>query len=762
MMRAIVLCVVTLLLAAYASTIPTSPADGNGPVSNRAASVIEPMRDTAKAAMSGKPAMQDPAMWPSGEFDMDLRQSPVDHWTLLRRATGTAVVDLKDAAGESLQPYRFSTSLFRRLGQWWVPYQVCSQYKNGILTLGGDGEPAPWSMGLEPGEYELEVNSYLYGSVRCHFEIQRDGVARLAIRTPRFRRVICFRFVDEQGNPVSHVGFPSVVPSQWSLPDVARPQPDKPVLQRPPSEAPAERRRYCSSSISCGFGVRQDTDSGACYVEVGAGQPSRITFGLGTLWGQDKYEVESDFVGPQYDETKVTLRIAPDFDQAILRYSKTSGKAGNRALVQPPDREVPFNPYTAPAKKGWSRVIVRVPAGWPARVESLCEGSRGYFSFSEAHEVWWTELRRGVPASYRLTDGCFYVSEWLPAPTDEAVSVIDAPPEPLTVSIHGDWLSPTLRAFGALVDFDIGVVGGAPFADPTPPHRQLLRDGLIDRGEERSSDLEAPANGHLIASIQLHKVDGLARVVRLGGRKLDDLSNAEKLATRTRVAGLPRNALWPVGDLEHQHSHSNSRGRHIGVPAMGSIVADSGWQLDQVGGSLLHQLASGTIQPAVTNLLCLKAVGQVGEGLPYVSGTVHELDQDDTALRVRRAMLDQGLQPLKPDDPAAYKAELDAMAPTDTASVAALIGPEAASKLSQADHQYWFARNGTWYDGRNQIHSDDHGYMISQAVTLVPGKVYVLYLWSRSRDASYPDARIVFEAGPGVTDLGVIRLPSYR
>lgn len=99
--------------------------------------------------------------------------------------------------------------------------------------------------------------------------------------------------------------------------------------------------------------------------------------------------------------------------------------------------------------------------------------------------------------------------------------------------------------------------------------------------------------------------------------------------------------------------------------------------------------------------------------------------------------------------------------PTET-RLRALLGDTVFEAFETDAQRLWFARNGAWYDVARPVRTDDHGYVATQDLTPVPGKVYVLYLWSRSRDASYPDARIVFEAGPGVTDLGVIRLPSYR
>jgi hypothetical protein len=60
------------------------------------------------------------------------------------------------------------------------------------------------------------------------------------------------------------------------------------------------------------------------------------------------------------------------------------------------------------------------------------------------------------------------------------------------------------------------------------------------------------------------------------------------------------------------------------------------------------------------------------------------------------------------------------------------------------------------------VNTDEHGYGWSEDAGLEPGKLYVLYLWSQSCNDLQPDRRIVFKATEGVTDLGVIALPSYK
>lgn len=677
----------------------------------------------------------------------------------MARATGVVKVALRDSAGVDVSSGSFSARLWRNVGKWWVRYPASMHHVAGALAIGGAGAAGEPTIGLEPGRYELEIESFLYGSLRRVFEIGRNETRELAITTPRYRRVICFRFVDQQGNPVSHIGLPGFVPGSWKLSDVERPQPLNPVLQQPPTKPRDPGGISHEYSISCGSAVYARTDEGRYFVQVGAGQPARVRFSLGEPWGQSSYEVSSDFVGPEWEETVVTLTLRDDFEQWIGKQRLTLGAPGNRQLVDPPVSPPELDPFSAPVAKGWTRVIVRVPDNWPVRVESLCDGRIGYFDYSASHKVWWSVLQRHVPASVRVTDDAFYLGEWLPAPTDDEIGVVRIGPAPSPVTIGVNDLPPTLRAFAVFLDFDIGVVSDVPPSDPNRASH-LFRG----RGQEPYSDspVEAPDHGHLLGRMHANPTTGLQSILRVGGRRLRDLQNGKQLTTRTRVSGQTRYALWPRETFGYQYKHSSSSGTKTDGPMLAPISVDSGWRVHEANGSLRDQLNSGSVQPFAASLLCLRVVGEIGEGLPWVSGAVHELAEDENALRVRRTILEQELQPIQPDDWQDYENKLSALLPSDRDGVSRLIGPVAASSLLDSDQRRWFAERGTWYDTTRPIHSEDHGYMLGQKLNLTPGKEYVLYLWSHSRDDLHPDARIVFRAGQGVTDLGAIRLPSYR
>lgn len=80
------------------------------------------------------------------------------------------------------------------------------------------------------------------------------------------------------------------------------------------------------------------------------------------------------------------------------------------------------------------------------------------------------------------------------------------------------------------------------------------------------------------------------------------------------------------------------------------------------------------------------------------------------------------------------------------------------NRISDGNARAFMRKNGAWYSTFRKLQSDRCGYMDGR-FELEPGKRYVLYHWSNSRDELLPDRRIDFVATQRVTDLVV--LPGY-
>ena len=262
---------------------------------------------------------------------------------------------------------------------------------------------------------------------------------------------------------------------------------------------------------------------------------------------------------------------------------------------------------------------------------------------------------------------------------------------------------------------------------------------------------ETPAGGRLLRKIVMHQRDGELRgELRLGPGSLDGLAGDETLVTRVHLRGVAHSRRPRSGGLD-----KSPDGRDQFTP----ITLNGTWRKHE--GDAAALLRGGNIQPRLDNAFCLRAVGDQGEGLPWVAGVIFEYAHDQTAQQVRQVLARHDLR-IEPQDYAAYAAALAAAeaAPTET-GLRELLG--AAYDRFETDRQrLWFARQGAWYGQGNRAFGDEHGYIATQKLKLEPGKVYVLYLWSQSRDDNRPDARVVFKAAQGVTDLGAIALPSYR
>lgn len=176
----------------------------------------------------------------------------------------------------------------------------------------------------------------------------------------------------------------------------------------------------------------------------------------------------------------------------------------------------------------------------------------------------------------------------------------------------------------------------------------------------------------------------------------------------------------------------------------------------------LAEFAARSPKVTCKPMLTFRAVGELTEGLPWVEGTLLRLDQDGAAASVRETLVEQGVRPELSENQQIELQKVFAQRSHERQpSIDQVLGSEVCSLLPLPDQREWFARQRAWYDNSSRLFSQEHGYALHEC-ELNPGQYYVLYLWSESRDDLKPDRRIVFKATEGVTDLGVITLPSYR
>ncbi|MDC1142207.1 hypothetical protein OAU50_03880 [Planctomycetota bacterium] len=165
----------------------------------------------------------------------------------------------------------------------------------------------------------------------------------------------------------------------------------------------------------------------------------------------------------------------------------------------------------------------------------------------------------------------------------------------------------------------------------------------------------------------------------------------------------------------------------------------------------------------------MRVVGDNQEGLPWAQAVIVPLKDDELAQKIRgKSLLQDGSRlDIKMDDYRTsgygekHRTLEDNEDEKDLEEWGELIGERNAKVLKTLEERRWFAKYGAWYKSDAKLFSNDQGYILNHQ-NLAADEHYVLYLWSNSRNDLEPDARVVFKASETSTDLGVIRLPSYR
>lgn len=740
-------------------------------------------------APTEEPRPQPPA--PTPDHPAPLQPAPTtaepalhqpDYGPRLRRGGAQIEFELADAQGAAIPAQYCSVSLWRQLGSHWLKEEVGTQSGTSLVVCDGLGEENAPGAGLEPGDYELDIHSNRYGALRHRFTVVHGEKRRDKLLLPNWTRTICFRFIHPDGSPVHWVKSPPVVTSTSpALIGVDRSNaPDVP-LRNPPTEPNLgltgggwASSRSSSARESRDTNSVYPTDDGRYWVRVFAGAENTVRFNLGTLWGRDEYTVTDTFTEARWDDFTVSLATVADFADQVANLEKRKADPPGGKLIlaadtyneftRPPQ---PYDPLTAPVRPHEQRLVVRVSANFEPNVEISYDGKASRGVFQRTGDLFSAYFSNEKPAWFRISDGAMFATAWerVPELAPGAVTELSRTATASIVVIGAEGLSPTLRAFAHTLDFDLGLAKApAPKPVEDPKITEGATDDIVEEPSDRpSQDLapnpndadrrnETPTGGRLLRKVILHQRDGELRgELRLGPGSLDGLTGDETLVSRVHLRGVARMTRRPrSGGL-----NKSPDGRDQFTP----ITLNGTWRKHE--GEAAALIRGGNIQPHLDNAFCLRAIGDQGEGLPWVAGVVFEHEHDQTAQQVRQVLARHDLR-IDTQDHKAYTADLaQAQAAPTEANLRALIG-KAYDHFETDAQRLWFAAQGAWYSGRQRAFSDEHGYIATQGMKLEPGKVYVLYLWSQSRDDNRPDARVVFKAGQGVTDLGAIALPSYR
>ncbi len=703
--------------AASPQSEPLQARSQPAPVAERGADLAAPV--------TGSTAGDPPAPERAGPEPIIEPLHQPDYGELLRRGGARAVFALRDAQGASLGEASVRVQLFRKLGSYWLG-DTCRYEDGEIRCIGLAGT------GLEPGEYELEIDAGLYGGLHHTFHVARGQQLVGEVRTPYWRRVICFRLADPEGAPVAWVhDWPRVShgPSEFA----SRPRGYAPqeVLRSRPREGSAVGLGGGSGGRggSGGFSYKRAkngqvfaTDEGRVYAVVYAGRESTVTLLLReAYWGTGSVEFTGNFESPEWSDKLVVLPVTTEYAAYVQESSQRAEDPGQRSLLTPAELAVPKDmcrvSMQLAAPEGFEPMICRIE---PASSKAL--ELSDFKPMERRGDRWVMDVAMGSQVLLYFTDQMLFHTD------PESLEI----PQQDTLVLQRTFTPSTLPPLRWEV---------TPTVDALPASRWLLLQPSDSRDSE--TPVSQPRNYAV-------------------GQRPGPVYWSESTSRTLQSYGAIR-CSWAFRGVEGSRDRTDWGG------------SSETWN----GEDLWQALQGGELQPKpALRGLAFRAVGDNGEGLPWVEASLIPYEFDEAAqelLRLEPTLKAAGVYTRvgavahghyraldhawfdydNPDEGGRIKARANP-------DLAEFLPDRMADYVTDPDAQYWFALNGAWYDTANRRYTDHHGYMYTDSPWLAPDSIWVLYLWSNSRDDSAPDRRIVFKATEAVTDLGVIMLPSYR
>ncbi|MCA8911864.1 MAG: hypothetical protein KDB82_09180 [Planctomycetes bacterium] len=699
-----------------------------------------------------------------------------DYGVAIRRGGAAAEFELVDIHGDAVSANTYSAALWRRVGNYWIRDEalpVHGSNRIGCLGLTLDREYT----GLEPGNYELELSSKAFGSFRHEFSIERGEFHQERLVTPYWEKHVVFHFTRPDGSPVTYLpAIPRNTYTSDSLPekdhDAAatirlRTPLDVPEAGgggmtmwggHPDSGIPIERK---------GPNPLYPTRDGCWWVTVQAGATNTVSLRLdAAVWGQAEYTITNTFV--TVERIEVVLPTPDDYPERVAEYGEPvkdfpagNEPAARQEIIEARDKRAArdkFDPYTSELPVGKTRVILEVDGPKRLSAEISDDGKRSVASFRRVGDVFSHDFDSDKSWWYRFVSGPLYCGEWQPLDvTGGGTKTVHARADTGLVLINTDGLTPTLRAFAFSVDLQIATINPDSVGDePEAKKKAATPEKNPFDYRRQSEDRAAPHGASRYTTLSLRKSNGYEMEALLGGRKVDEQVADARVLVRTHLRGAAQAARF-----SRKAMNLPASGRYPYEP----LILNGRWQdcpLD--GGTLRGALESGKIQPSFDDVLVARAVGPKTEGLPWVQGVLVDYADDELAREVREIEKHWQDHPVPPQAHGPeYRAAL-AAAQEDSgeAALRKLLGDELYERFETDEQRLWYAKNGTWYDGHRKVLTDDQGYIAVENAGLEPGKCYVMYLWSNSKDGANPDARFAFKVDEnGVADLGAIHLPTY-
>ena len=713
--------------------------------------LVPPDRPDAPAAI--KPVPFDPSA--ADEALGDELIEP-DYGPLLERAEGHLELSLKDASGAALSQRPIGGGrfrLWRTTGAYahLIPASVDWRAGSAQLRL---------NSALEPGIYDIEASIGSYGVARQRVILLRGETRRSRLTFPGRARVVTLRFVDPEGAPVPFLKHPPEFVHQRSV-GLGRGRPGAPtVLRDPPSPFNSVEVWDESSSSSASYGSRVSrgsryrTEEGSYRVLVVAGVGGEIIVDLGApFFRSSQVVLRGDFAGPEWNDYLVRVSPSKEYGALMARCKDANpGDAGARSLLRrgalgapgPSAARQRRDPFDLDRlRRQDQRFVIDVLSQqrgvYPLLFPTSAQAPVAISTVESSPGRWVRELRTGREYGVVLSDGALYRGESHAVP-EEGGRIhhlrVEDRGEACVLEVES---SPTLAAWAKKASFCLSFPH-AESAEPwwaEPELRAALREGTRHHYDSYLSSRQRAA---LKRGATLHLAYGPSALFQDG-------------SDHPRTYGHNGKLFQIV--LNREERKSLSRGR--------------------LEVNLARRISGSRRGP----LLAFRCVGDAEEGIPWVEASVVPLRSDVLARDLQATSQLLTKEQKRPDPqrvlygrnggeveeefPIEEEPEERAApprTPMDSKKLESLFGSELGRIYGIAGLRRLQVQ-GAWYDTHRKARSGMEGYVLATNLGLKVGRRYALYLWSRSRDDLHPDRRVVFEATPGLCDLGVIRLPSH-
>jgi len=686
---------------------------------------------------------------PFGEIVVNLNEHSPEYGDFLQRAQGKLRINLLDSHGKKLKYGRFrSVKLWRIFNKTRIIEKVTYGKRKSLIASNGIDD-----LGLEPGEYELEIEAGPYGAFRHSFSLASDQHLQEELYTPNYLRIITIHLKNQDNEDIKDIEYwPRYYPEDEILDKKNYKTKMETVLKNPHTNVLRGSGLIGliggGGGRGCSWRRRENfkylTDGGKIHLEVIAGAQGKIVLTLDKKkYGKDKLELTGTFSENKWKHHIINIKENKNENAASLKLSEkyvilNPENPGNRNLFSNNSKPLTssntnktfnwYDEYKLPEK--YNRLIL-----YPGNEQKINIIAKKRFK-SDAKKVYGARVKK-------VED--FYIVDWAPS--------------------EGNYLEVQVQHDNC----------------------KFLTPYIIDPAEGRivKRDLNNPS---ILLNISFSVTPTLlAMMEKRSWVKLNDFQNSELIKDGNSfglIYSIPTaNTFHNIKPeyLEMKISNNNEWFKNFKIFKNKSVRSGSYSYFKYSSAININEkfkvpylnLKKTTIKYSLKNILVFKVVGDQGEGLPWVEGTIISEEDEESSSKIRR---------MNTKDTSYEQFDINYVPKRISLQYDKFLKEEkllSENASFKKEYQYfwenikkmrnfykeetlikYFYTHGAWYNTHQKIFSDPFGYVLKKH-DLKPGKKYILYLWSKSRDGLYPDKRIEFTVDKNITDLGLISLSSY-